>query len=173
MNWKQSLILSRLPFITPALSILKPCLFRLSYLINTEIFRFLIPPHPGKAGSDRRKSSFFFSRILAQHINTPTRDSSHSPELIRVTSRGLSHTLPKYLKWQQQDSQDLSPGTRASASQPQSSALCSCCGLTLNSTSPCKRTWESHTHEFTQQHSNFGSATILMINHNLKKNSKN
>lgn len=50
--------------------------------------------------------------------SVPTMESSHTPELLRVTSRGMSHTLPKYLSWQEQKIfKDLSPGTIASVSQ--------------------------------------------------------
>lgn len=70
--------------------------------------------------------------------NVPSMESSHTPELLRVTSTGMSHTLPKYLSWQEQKIfRELSPGTIASVSQLQFSRLrfCTYFNLIPNSTS--------------------------------------
>jgi hypothetical protein len=107
--------------------------------------------------------------ILGQNRSALTMESSHMPELLRVTSRGMSHTLSKYVSWQEQKIfRDLSPGTIASVTHLQFSrlhvsALTSTSFQTAHHT--CTSTWENHTDEFTQQHNDFGRApkVILMV----------
>lgn len=130
----------------------------------------------GQKGENNLVSFCQNSGVVGLCREAPTVESSHSPELFRVTSRGMFHTLPKYLSWQQQKTfRDLSPGTIASVSQLQFSRFCV---SALTSTSyqrtyhTCTSTWENHAKEFTQQYSNVGRAPILMIKYKLLKNSK-
>lgn len=77
-------------------------------------------PHEGKnhcfyfptqesLGQKRRKQFRFFLPEFWHHGvcgNAPTAASSHMPELFGITSRGMFHTLPKCLSWQQQRSSE-------------------------------------------------------------------
>lgn len=77
-----------------------------------------------KKGEVKRESdpaaSCMDSGAVGQCGAAPAVESSHTPAQLGGTSRGMFHTLPRYLSWQQQATfRDLSPGTVASVSQLQ------------------------------------------------------
>ena len=102
---------------------------RLPHLLSAKTIVFILFFYPKKVQVKKGENNLisFCQNFGTVGLcrNAPTVESSHTPVLWRVTSRGMFHTLPKYLSWQQQKIfRDLSPGTAASVSQLQFSRLC-------------------------------------------------
>lgn len=126
-NLAEYLILTELYFSTVPVSRIITVSFQIvlsyEYKLNC-IFTFFLHERLNETEENNVLSFCQNSGRAGLRRNVPSMESSHTPELLRVTSTGMSHTLPKYLSWQEQKIfRDLSPGTIASVSQLQFSRL--------------------------------------------------